>query len=185
MGDLKQSPILSKVTVIQPPAALQPWLYAKGSITQMARQRCADVSLDLLHNDWSSISQAERQYYSMREHRAFLREINMICDGDIWWYARTLIPQVTYDARLVAFDALDDIPIGTILFSDPEIKRLDLQVSDLNQEHPIRQWAGAALPYYVNRCWIRYSLYHIQGLPLYMHEVFLPQMIDSLCSEKK
>lgn len=151
-----------------PPQALRPWLDATGSITQMAKQCCESVRVKLLHTAWDEAS-------------SYHREILMLCDETPWWYAHTHLPQETFQQRASLFQGLGDNSLGCVLFSDPNISRQSLQYFEVGCDDPAYQKAARFITIECERLWARESVYHIEGLPLYLLEVFLPDMLKIAC----
>jgi chorismate lyase len=149
--------------VIKPPASVLAWMQTKTSITEQAKQHCGVVRLEVLNEQWEQ----------EQETPMFVREINMYCDEKIAWYARTWIPQKTYNRRSEKFQSLQSQPLGKILYNDPDITRKDSVYAYLNSSMPEYQWSvkhySGVPPHYL---WARKSIFQIDGEPLYLMEVF-------------
>lgn len=142
------------------------WMQTKAPITEKAKKRCHDVRLELLNESW--------------ERRVFFREINMYCDGQLAWYARTVIPEKTYELRAEKFKKLKTQPLGNILYHDPKIIREDFVYAYLDSSQKEYQWAMKHYPISENKpeyLWARKSVFQINGNPLYLTEIFFPNQV--------
>ncbi len=151
------------------PHKLRPWLEAIGSITEMARKISSNVTLKLYDNRWMGCTPD-----------VFFRRIVMCIDGMPWWYATTHIPKQTYQMRHEAFTSLGDRYLGSLLFSDKGIHRSSLsyhfELGDSESYLEARDFmTREALG-----VWVRRQTFLISEEPLYLKEVFLPQMLESL-----
>ncbi len=153
---------------------LQAWLQTDDSLTDKAKALCQDVNVQLIGKDWLRpvADSGERQ-----------REIIMVCDGEPWWYAKTLVPQETFNKREQAFNQLGSNSLGNMLFFDKGIiKRFAYyyQLTPLMHEYrPLKILSlvdEKSSPIFARR-----SIFEIDRSPLFLLEVFLPFMVDKLC----
>lgn len=153
---------------IKPPPSLWQWMQTNTSITERARAVCQTVHLDLLQEGWNN--------------GTFVREINMLCDGKLAWYARTWIPETTYRLRAKQFEQLQGHYLGSILFHDAGITRDKVTYIYLIPSMLEYQWAikhmpsDNPLPEYL---WARRSVFLIDSEPLYLLEVFFREQWDA------
>jgi 4-hydroxybenzoate polyprenyltransferase len=64
--------------------------------------------------------QTETARLKLPSHRQLLlREVELLCDGDIWMYARTVIPSETLLGKYQQLKRLGSRPLGNLLFRDP------------------------------------------------------------------
>lgn len=162
---------------------LNDWLQAPGSLSRhlAATGTCFEVQLL-----WQGLAPA-------RPHEArglgcapgwpcLVREVLLRVDGLPLVCARSLAPHRSTRGAWRALRTLGGRPLAEILFQDPGVRRSPLRVW--------RQRAGSADVRHMNRrlraagvplddggaCWGRYSVFHRQGAPLLVQEVFLPAM---------
>jgi len=105
---------------------------------------------------------------------AFVREIELTCDGRPWIFAQTLIPLATL-ARQRWLASLGRAALGERLASVPGLERGPLEFTRLVAGNQLfhralreRQDQTAAL-------WARRSWFAIEGARLLVQEVFLPE----------
>ena len=153
------------ITKSYPPEKLLPWINHNESLTLKAELMGLEVRVLVLLQQWRST--------------IFEREIIMFCNNKPWWYGRTLIPKQTFSKRFEIFSTLSTKPLGKILFEDPMIekihcKSLTLSVKDLKLNH---QQLGLVEKQDMDLLWGRASIFQIDDSPLYLTEVFLPEML--------
>ena len=147
-----------------PPSKLQPWLKETGSLTLKAQRTCEHVEVKVLSEQW---------------HKTlFVRQILMMCNEEPWWYARTIIPKQTFSKRAATLQNLSNRPLGSILFTDPNIQNIQRNIitqlsSEFEQNivYP-KAWRLGKKQW----LWGRASSYSIDNTLLYMNEIFLPWM---------
>ena len=156
------------------------WLLDNGSLTRRLRKICnGDFRVEILCQGWSDpMLNESRQLGINDQRRVFNREVLLYCGTRAMVYARTVIPAQTLTGRLSRLAYLGEKPLGEILFTDPHIKRGDLEIARLRpgevlfekawQANPNRQSVGA-IP-----MWARRSAFRYQDKRLLVSEIFLP-----------
>ena len=106
---------------------------------------------------------------------AIIREVELLCFGQPWVFARTLIPARSLQgaARRLAF--LGDRPLGEVLFADPHMQRGDIQMARITERHRLFFRATKHLSK-AEEIWGRRSLFKLAGNPLLVNEIFLPDI---------
>jgi chorismate--pyruvate lyase len=165
--------MIEQTSPILPPISLVPWLEATDSITLMAKTGCQTVKVHLLKTGWVYPSESQTPEYC--------REILMICDDSPWWYAKTRIPEKTFNKRKQIFLDLGEKSLGCLLFSDKGITRQSLHYYSTNNSEATFQLAKKHVPLKNELLWARESIFQISGEPLFLLEVFLPKMLETVC----
>ncbi len=162
------------------PAGILCWLQDEGSLTRRVIAHCADrFSVCVKSQSWGRALASERQLLGMRPAAAALvREVELHCGSQSWVFARTLIPASSLQggARRLAY--LGDKPLGAVLFADPTVRRGLTQVARLLPGHVLFDGASAGLDPVPAGLWARRVLFHMEGKPLLVNEVFLPNLPD-------
>lgn len=146
------------------PLHWRPWLCERGSLTQQLRIACQgefEVELLKLYWDLPSRSEALRLGIPFRQ-RTLIREVHLCGYGEPWVFARSIIPAATLqgdDRRLLL---LGNRSLGSLLFSDPSIRRGQIEVTRLSHQQ--------------QTCWARRSVFRLQQGPILVMETFLPSM---------
>lgn len=147
------------------PAALRPWLFARGSLTRKLRMHCAGkVTVRVLAHGWGMARYSERQALGIGAHEtAFVREVELACAGRPVVYARTVIP-VTTIAKRRRLTRIGNRSLGDVLFADRTMRRGGLAVARLAQAN-----SGPS----PRALWGRRSIFVLGSAPLLVTEFFL------------
>ena len=105
---------------------------------------------------------------------AFVREIELTCDGRPWVFAQTLIPQATL-ARQRWLSSLGGAALGERLAAVPGLERGPLEFTRLVAGDRLYQRALRERPDPPATLWARRSWFAIAGDRLLVQEVFLPE----------
>ncbi len=172
----KHWPSSENARLVKCPKALRACLTESGSLTQYLNQFCdQELSLRLLNQSWQKPTLDECKLLNIQFGKyAIIREIILGCENLSWVYARTVIPNATYQKRKHQLSRLGLVPLANILFSDRNISRQDmslhrLQVSTLAISNVINtnELGTDAL-------WSRRSIFDISDSLFLVQEVFLP-----------
>ncbi len=106
---------------------------------------------------------------------ALLREVELLCGGVPWVFARTLIPVRSLQGPARRLTLLGERPLGEVLFADLSMQRGVTQVARLLPRHALFASATTHLQP-VAEIWGRRTLFHLAGKPLLVNELFLPDI---------
>jgi chorismate--pyruvate lyase len=96
--------------------------------------------------------------------KAIIREVELLCHGQVWVCARSIMPHNTLTGRLRRFSNIGTKPLGALLFKHPNMVRGSLQVACFKSHHsPLQHWA-------------RRSVFYLDGKGILVTEVFMPPM---------
>jgi len=154
------------------PQPIRDWLFDPGSLT---RRLIAAAKGDFVVN----VLRQYRGYPTLTEQQAlkqplrslsFIREVELICQGKPWVFARTVIPIHTLQGETNQLTALGSKPLGAVLFSSPRVRRGPITAKLINsntlpQSTPITQC----------NLWGRHSVFFIGQQSLLVNEIFLPE----------
>jgi len=107
---------------------------------------------------------------------AIVREVELLCNGHPWVFARSLIPATSLQGGARRLAHLGDRPLGAILFADPLVTRGATQVARLQPKHSLFTSAVANVEQSVNELWGRRTVYHYAAYPILVNEIFLPEI---------
>ncbi len=172
------------------PAAAAAWLLHQGSLTEKLRGRCGSLKVRIVRQGWfsgslktneASFCEAKTNEASFCEaktdtaglpgletakaggvaavasERVWLREVMLFGDGVPWVFAQTLLPESGACSAAAGLTELGDEPIGPWLFAR-RTRRQSLQ------------WRRDECGLYARR-----SMLLLEGSPLQISELFLPQ----------
>ena len=150
------------------------WLLDQGSLTKRLIQASGgDFQVRKLFQGWQRPTRSEAQCLGLEPRQlALVREVELICKGVPWVYARSVFPQHTLTGRLRSLKKLDTRPLGALLFSNPTMERTHFEIAALSnkrlQNYFSEQSEGFA--------WGRRSLFFLDEKPLLVAEIFLPAL---------
>lgn len=146
----------------------------RGSLTQRMKRRCGgEFSVQVLSQQKLRLNRDEWLLLHMPAHeRAVVREVLLLCDGQPWVYAHTVIPLSTLTGRETRLAKLGTKPLGAALFADPCLQRDIVEFGWLvpgSRQHGLAQLGGD------ETAWGRRSRFLLHGKPLLVSEFFLPR----------
>jgi chorismate--pyruvate lyase len=153
------------------PARWRPWLLDRGSLTErLLAASGGDLRVRVLEQRWARPRPDERRALALGAgRRALIREVLLIGCGEPWVYARSVLPPDLLRGRHRFLAQLGERPLGGLLFRDPALRRSRIEVS----RRPLPPLPGLeSRP--AERAWRRRSLFHLDGKPLLVAEMFLP-----------
>ena len=172
------------------PAAAAAWLLHQGSLTEKLRGRCGSLKVRIVRQGWfsGSLKTNEASFCAAKTNeasfceaktdtaglpgletakaggvaaaaseRVWLREVMLFGDGVPWVFAQTLLPESGARGAAAGLTGLGDEPIGPWLFAR-RTRRQSLQ------------WRRDEGGLYARR-----SMLLLEGSPLQISELFLPQ----------
>lgn len=160
------------------PADLASWLTDTGSLTRRLQQHNQyGFAVDLLGNSWIKPLTDESLKLKLRlAELSYQREVRLM-DGDkANVYARTIVPLATYKAMPYRFNQLGNKPLGEVLFTDPTVKRGEIEITCLKPGQWLYEMALLEENDRPEELWARRSAFYIRGKALLVNEVFLPAL---------
>lgn len=164
----------------QLPRLLSPWLTDQGSLTARLIHHSDDqFAVKLLRQGWAKAHTSELRLLGVNaKHKMLVREVVLQGRGENWVFARSLIPYSSLNGKLKALRNLDNRPLGALLFQDPDMTREPIEVAAITANN---HYVDSD---YLNtddgQMWGRRSLFRLQGNPLLVSEVFLPDFVASI-----
>ena len=160
----------TKLNQDQLPESVRHWLLDRGSLTaRLIAASNGDFKVQVLEQSWRTPFLNESQLLGIKpRQKALIREVILLCHGQPWVYARSIIPHQSLQGRLGFLRKLKDSALGALLFKDPHLQRSHFQINRISLPQ-------AAIPCSDNTTvYGRRSLFHLYGRPLLVAEVFLP-----------
>jgi chorismate lyase len=173
---LIQQPRVSDLTA-NVPRSLLPWVIHRDAMTLKLKQAAGDARLTILTQGWI-ISGWWDQYVLGLDRQVILqREILMSAWQHNCWYARTIIPELTYQANTAIFNRLGRESLGDIIFSDKRIKRYSM-INYAVDTHSIEyHWLKSIVPEESGSLWARLAIFTIdEDYPFFLIEILLPDL---------
>ncbi len=158
------------------PKGLYDWLLDPASLTLRLQQLCSGrFEVHVLSQQWGRPVLDEALVLGVRpECQAIIRQVQLLCNGQPWIYARTVIPVTSLRGRLQRLANLGTRPLGGVLFADPGMQRGVVELARICQGQQLYSAAMCNTRGHSQAVWGRRSVFRIAGLPLLVSEIFLP-----------
>lgn len=157
---------------------LATWLFDSSSLTERLIGACSgSFSVQVLSQGWANTMLNEAKTLKMRvTRRAFVREVHLLCEGQPWVFARTIIPPHTLRGKRRRLAKLGQKPLGAVLFADKSMQRSEMEIACIQPGQQLYQLAMHHLPSSDQAIWGRRSVFYLNKRPLMVSEIFLPQI---------
>lgn len=151
---------------------LRPWLLDSGSLTaKLVALSKGDFKVKVLRQHHARARRSEAQALGIGfQDLCLVREVLLIGKGTPWVFARSLLPLSSLTGPLRHLRKQGTRPLGAFLFSQPQLERSPIAVSQINRHHryvPSELVGDQPL-------WGRRSIFSLDAKPLLVSEVFLP-----------
>lgn len=168
--------ILTNIVRRHLPAEQLENLLDTGSLTQrLLRASDGDFAVERIVEAWQRPNFSERRRLGLADREyAFLREVALVCKGEVWVIARSIIPRRSLVGSCKHLSSLGNRPLGATLFKDPTLSRTLFEVCQLQvRQLPDFSWET---PKAADVCfWGRRSVFKLRGQELLVCEIFLPE----------
>ena len=155
------------------------WLCDRGSLTRRLKARCEQFTVAPLATGLARANIDELSLLDLaRQHRAYVRDVILLCDGKVVVYAHSVLPRASLRGPWNGITRLGNRPLGEALFNNPRIQRKTLAYRKLNPRHPLFRRISSNQSKGVRHLWARRSIFCLAGQPLLVTEVFLPSITD-------
>jgi chorismate--pyruvate lyase len=163
-------------TQVRLPARLRAWLLDPASLTRRIVCACRGAfRVNVLDQAWRRPLKSEAQTLALHADRhALVRQVQLLCDGVPWVYARTIIPAATLSGPERRLARLRSRSLGAVLFSDPSMERGVTEIARLAPGDPLFALATRELDVRLAEVWGRRAVFRLSDKPLLVTEVFLP-----------
>lgn len=162
------------------PRAYRRWLADEGSLTARLKSGCDGFSVRLLRAGKARPNHDETVPLRLRRawQRVFVREVALRCGEKDVVFAHSVIPAASLRGAWAQVTRLGTRPLGEALFSNPRVVRGELQYRRISTRHPLlREAQRAGLGKDAKQLWARRSVFALDGHPLMVTEVFLPEIL--------
>lgn len=164
------------------PQQLSGWLLDTASLTLRLQRLCpGKFKVRVLSQTWGVPAIDEQRVLGMKPGSlAIIRQVHLLCDGQPWVYARTVIPVTSLRGKLRRLAHLGARPLGGMLFADPGMRRGRVELARISQGQAVYRAATCHLRHRPAEIWGRRSVFRLFARPLLVSEVFLPAFpVDS------
>jgi chorismate lyase len=159
------------------------WLQNRGSLTRLIQQHCSNFRVKPIFQSLSTVCEDELVVMDLRrKEMALVREVYLYCGKTPLVFAHSVVARKNLRGAWRGLDGLGSKSLGTVLFTNPAVRRTPLQFKKLNSGHPLFHRACRELPITPAglpiSLWARRSLFTLDGQSLMVTEVFLPAILD-------
>lgn len=99
------------------------WLNYGLSLTEELKSQSGEAELEVLSQTWTQPNWWDKFTLGLSDAPLIHRDILMFSQQIPCWFARTIIPEDTYNKNRAIFDRLAEESLGCIVFNEPTIKR--------------------------------------------------------------
>lgn len=154
------------------PPDVRHWLLDTGSLTEhLVAASAGNFRVELLQHHWQRPLPSEcRALQLPARSRAIVREVFLLCHGEPWVFARSVIPARSLHGRLQRLRKFSARSLGQLLFSDRSMRRQPFELARIPGEHSL-------IPAAVRQAetvWGRRCRFDLANKPILVSEIFLP-----------
>ncbi len=155
------------------------WLQDHGSLTHRIQERCDNFRVEPTFQSLSRVYEDEPNIMNLRrDELAMVREVHLYCSKQPVVFAHSVVNRESLRGAWRGLSGLGNQSLGTVLFTNPKVKRTALEFKKLKKDHFIFDRASQRLGHTPSSLWARRSLFTLQGQSILVTEVFLPAILD-------
>lgn len=156
------------------------WLQNRGSLTQLIQRRCCEkFSVEQVFQSLAAACGDELIITKVRRKElALVREVYLYCGSTPVVFAHSVVARKDLRGAWRVLAGLGNKSLGTVLFTNPVIRRTPLRFRKLNAAHPLYRRACRKLGEKPPALWARRSLFSLSGQSILVTEVFLPSILE-------
>jgi len=158
------------------------WLQDRGSLTRRIQDRCSNFRVQPVFQALARVYGDELDVMGLRQNeRAMVREVYLYCCDTPVVFAHSVVSRKNLRGAWRGLSGLGNKSLGTVLFTNPKIKRTPLEFKKVTSGHFLYDRACVRLqtrPPKPPKLWARRSLFTLHGQSILVTEVFLPSILD-------
>lgn len=145
------------------------WVLDSGSLTKrLIKASQGDFSVRVTFQGWGFPSRDEKKVLKVpMRQKALIREVELICFGEVWVTARSVIPNSTLSGAEKQLQFMGTRPLGAFLFKARTMQRKPLEIS-----MPISKS--------LEGIYGRRSVFLLHQKPLLVSELFMPCVFETM-----
>ena len=164
-----------------PAASLLPWLVYEQSLTQKLEAITGDARLQVLNQDWELPDAWDQSILKLNNKQVLHRQIIMWAYDLPCWYARTIIPDTTWQSGTTLFERLKTESLGHLIFNGNEIQRVSLKHYLITPSSSEYHWLSESWHTGASELWVRLAEFVVYGKePFFLIEILLPGLLRYL-----
>lgn len=160
---------------VSAPVDIRWWLLNRDSLTRLIQARCDHFRVEPVFQALANVCIDELEVMSLRRPvHALVREVYLRCDESPVIFAHSVVKKEDLKRSWRGLSRLGNQSLGTMLFTNPLIRRTPFAYKKLKPHHPLFGRACEKLRIRPASLWARRSLFTLRGQPILVTEVFLP-----------
>lgn len=146
------------------------WVLDRGSLTKrLIHASKGHFNVEISRQVWAVPSLDERRFLNLpMGQKALIREVFLLCGGEVWVKARSIIPQGTLSGPEKQLAQLGTRPLGAFLFRSRTMKRGPLQIASFKNKKQANTSA-------------RRSVFFLHSKPILVSEFFMQPVFLTAC----
>lgn len=162
-------------SAVKLPIQLKDWLLDPSSLTARLSSLCQHFRVQVLGQQVEPCSVEEANADIVAGEPVLVREVVLYCDDVPQVFARSLLPLSSLTGEQQRLATLGNQSLGQVLFNHPSLKRKRIEVASFTPESSVATLANYYKQSLEGLLWGRRSVFLIEGKPLMVAEVFLPE----------
>jgi chorismate--pyruvate lyase len=163
--------------MLQPPNYLLPWLHYTDYLTHKLHAQSGNTQLQVLQEQWLAVTTPwDQTVLHLAPERVLHRDIVMLACNTPCWFARTILPETTYQSDLALFARLQHEPLGNLIFQGTAIQRVNLRHYPVDKDAAEYHWIPETCHAGQTPLWARMATFQLTAAPalFYLIEILLP-----------
>ena len=166
------------------PSSISPraraWLQNRGSLTRLIQEHChSEFSVKPVFQSLATACGDELAVMHLRRNElALVREVYLYCGETPVVFAHSVLARKDLRGAWRSLIGLGNKSLGTVLFTNPIVRRTPLSFKKLTSAHPLFTRACRKLQVQPASLWARRSLFTLHGQSILVTEVFLPSILE-------
>lgn len=172
---------MTRWTRLAPPHTdpLRPWLTYPGSLTWRIVAHSRRFAVEVVARRLRFPNDDEYRVLGRPAHKlAYVREVVLHADGKPVVMAHSIVARADLHGAWRPVAGLGTRPLAEVLFADKRVRRGAFQFARIGPRHPLGVRARHLLGVGFGTLRARRSLFHLEGRPLMVTEVFMPQILE-------
>ena len=161
----------------QLPPVLKSWLLDPGSLTARLTQTSQSFHVELLGQAIEACRAEEATEDIKTGEEVLVREVLLFCNDVPHVFARSLLPLKSLTGEEQQLAHLGNQSLGQILFNHPKLIRKRIEVSSFTLHSSVGNVVNHFQQSATHDLWGRRSIFMVEGKPLMVAEVFLPESL--------
>ena len=157
----------------------RPWLTYPGSLTWRIVARCRRFEVEVVSRRLRFPNEDEYRALGRPAHKlAYVREVVLRADGVAVVVGHSIVARASLRGAWRPVAGLGTRPLAEVLFTDRRVRREPFEFARVDPRHPLGARAQQILGRPLGVLRARRSLFRLEGRPLMVTEVFLPQLLE-------